>query len=432
VLCGQQAGIAEGLVDWSPVAAALKLDQAEFARRVVAAMPLIVRRGLDHAAAERIAQRLQAMQMYARVVPDDSQLAYVRREQGTAGPVPYSALHDFIVAGDSWRLRGSNDWQPWPAVVDNEPAPAALPDLEQVEHREAAQPVDEPAEEFFNESIDDAVEPATETLDEPAAWSPAPADEPEFSTPVAPPADQFPPEHELANEFLSEEHDSSTPLPPPLPEQSSADDLPTPAFAEADAVTLAANSDTPELEDALINPSDEDAASIEAGADAIADPEATYETPPPRSRTGLLIGLLILAGLAYWAYSHWISDTSGGVPPTPTTMVQPTKTAPTVLPAPPTSVAADLAITPASASSSPATTISAADAPVPVESVPASATSAPAAASSATAPASSASAKAPATATSSAAAPAAAGSTIPAPPAPITAAPASESATPQS
>ena len=118
VLCGLRAGAPDETSAWQPVAAALKLDHAEFERRIVAALPRIVRRELDLATAQRIAQVLQALQVDARVLPDDPQLVYVERAGASRGPLPQSSLEEFIQPGESFRRRGSATWQPWPEPRD--------------------------------------------------------------------------------------------------------------------------------------------------------------------------------------------------------------------------------------------------------------------------------------------------------------------------
>jgi uncharacterized protein YecT (DUF1311 family) len=98
---------------WAPISAAFKLDEASFAQRVLAAMPLIVRQNLDEPAAEKLAERLHASGISARVEPEDTQLAYFEREGTTRGPVPSSALRKFIRSQERYRLSGEKDWKVW-------------------------------------------------------------------------------------------------------------------------------------------------------------------------------------------------------------------------------------------------------------------------------------------------------------------------------
>lgn len=122
VISGLQAGVVDSFATWAPVAAAFKLNEADFAQHVVAALPLIVRQHLDQAAADRLVQQLQAMKIAALVVPDDDQLVYLMRAGTTRGPLPLSALDLFVQPGESYRLRDSQQWLGC-AAASQPPAP---------------------------------------------------------------------------------------------------------------------------------------------------------------------------------------------------------------------------------------------------------------------------------------------------------------------
>lgn len=101
---------------WAPIASSLRLDEATFATRVLAALPLIVRRGLDQVAAARLVDNLEQAGVDACTVPDDAQLAYLEREGSTRGPVPLSALAQFIQPDERYRLRDTQEWKTWPSA----------------------------------------------------------------------------------------------------------------------------------------------------------------------------------------------------------------------------------------------------------------------------------------------------------------------------
>jgi S-DNA-T family DNA segregation ATPase FtsK/SpoIIIE len=287
VLCGLQAGVSEESAAWSPVVAALKLNQAEFAQRVIASLPLIVRQDLDQASAERIVELLRAMQADARALPDDGQLVYIRHAQAVCGPLPQSALGDFIEAGDAYQVRGSSAWLAWPAPADEESMATDADDLQDASASTA----------FADEPIEYPAEASHETL------SPHPSSDDEHDATIGTATDA--PAH---TSFATAVKEPSHIWPPPLPESSSAQDQAPETIAEMpadpDESTVAG-----EAADELINPLDETAISTDPGAD-VSPMEVTADaTPPTRSRGTRLILLLVLAGMAYWAYNHWTADT---------------------------------------------------------------------------------------------------------------------------
>lgn len=108
------------------MATALRMEHDEFFRRVVAALPRIVRQQLDRSSAERIAQLLQGLHVDARALPSDEQLVYIERDGSSRGPLPRSALDAFIAPGESYRLHGSLAWQIWPEPLEHESSPRRL------------------------------------------------------------------------------------------------------------------------------------------------------------------------------------------------------------------------------------------------------------------------------------------------------------------
>ncbi|MEO6800370.1 MAG: hypothetical protein ABI178_10580 [Rhodanobacter sp.] len=401
VLCGLQAGTSDEAAAWQPVAAALKLDLAEFEQRVVDALPRIVRQDLDQDTANRIAHLLHAMHVDARVLPDDPQLAYIERAGAGFGPLPWSSLGDFIRPGESYRLYGSTTWQPWvvPVVqasvasndevgdVDDAP-PSASTDDGQVNNMPAPPPAD-----VVSESIDAAAGDTTGgTIDEPQHATTA-SDEPLHFSEIAP--------LEHASHGTASELDAAAP--------AHDDDLENPPQPAPEPDAPGAHDSTPA--------------------------ELAETSAPRRSRTGRLVLLVVLAALAVWAYRYWTANTRVAPPPGMVEAIQPSgvdpgRTTPparvvhrvdsTIPPASPVS-AAVAASTPASATT--------ASAPAVAGSTPAPAASASMPAAAASTPAPATSARAPAQSVTSAL-PASAGTIMSAKPAPAAARSANTPATP--
>jgi len=338
VVCGLRAGASDEASTWAPVAAALRMEHDEFSRRVVAALPRIVRQQLDRSSAERIAQLLQGLHVDAHALPGDEELAYIDRDGSSRGPLPRSALDAFIAPGESYRLHGSLAWQIWPEPLEYESSPPPAQAFDEV----MAAPVDE-------------------------AFAAAPAE----------PLDDEPPAPAAVS--------ASPGLPPPLPTASS------PA-----AVEPPVPGDELATDDALVNPSSDEPV---GEADVAAPPAETTSHPPRRSRLGRMLLLLALVGVAAWAYLNWGADTHVDDSP-PAAAVGHAQPANSTTAAAAAAAATSAAAAPAMAASTP--TASASSTPAAATSVPASGgtaalpaaaatTAAPAAASSA-APAASASA----------------------------------------
>jgi hypothetical protein len=364
VLCGLQAGATDDASAWRPVAAALKLDQDDFARRVVAALPRVVRRELDQTTAERVAQLLQAMHVDARALPDDRQLAYIDRAGTTRGPLPQSSLDEFIQPGESYRLRGDTTWSPWPVPVDHaatatatidhenidETTPSSTPDDGDINDTPARSPTDSAHGDggsVPDELSDDAYgEPphATSTSWSPDTWN-------DLDDTAAEP---------LAAATRDE---ASHATPPPVPAPAPPDD------PETAAPTV--DSGEAGHDGSLIDPPQETPASDDPESFAPMAPEAVEAGTPAPSRAGRLVVLLVLAGLAAWAYFHWIAGThvsglpavpaairpsksSSGQPATPTPSASAAKAASTTHPA----AAASAVATPASTTATPPATAS--------------------------------------------------------------------------
>lgn len=212
VISGLQAGVVDSFATWAPVAAAFKLDEADFAQHVVAALPLIVRQHLDQAAADKLVQQLQAMKIAALVVPDDDQLVYLMRAGTTRGPLPLSALDLFVQPGESYRLRDSQQWLGC-AAVSQTPAPI-LPTVT---------PTSTPA---------DAVLPKAAVPPLPIAVSSGPPPAPNVIVPAAMETDNFleqPPPLPAAPaatppplDSLAAHQDIPPPLPPPFSDAAEA------------------------------------------------------------------------------------------------------------------------------------------------------------------------------------------------------------------
>lgn len=125
ILSGRLPGDKDDATVWAPLKAAFKLEDATFSQRVLSAVPLIVRQKLDEAAANNLVQKMQASGIDAAAAQDDPQLAYFERGDTRRGPVPRSALGNFILPGERYRLRGEQDWNVWASSVSlDEPLPA--------------------------------------------------------------------------------------------------------------------------------------------------------------------------------------------------------------------------------------------------------------------------------------------------------------------
>ena len=369
VLCGLQAGAPEDAVAWQPVAAALKLDHDEFEQRVVAALPRIVRQDLDRVTADRVAQLLHAIHVDARVLPDDSQLAYIELVGASCGPLPRSSLGDFIQPGESYRLYGSTTWQLWPAPVDEESSAVA-----------AVDPGD----------VDDA----TPAFDEP----------------------------DHTNDIAREEEapDAVTGLPDPMPPAVQPSSTAEP-FGDIDGTAPGPDATAPADDDDLIHPPPVTPAPDAPDAAEPVSAEFTPAAATGRSRTGRLVLLVVVVALAVWAYRYWTENTPVVAPPVAAGAIQPAgaDAGPST---PPARVVAGADATPRPASQVSAAVAGSTPAPATTAVAPASAGSTPRPAASTIAPSVAASTPAPAATIQAPAAsvtamlPASAGTAMPAPP----------------
>ncbi len=468
VMYGLQAEASDEPSAWLPVAAALKLDQPEFERRVVAALPRIVRTKLDQATAERIAQLLQAMHVDARVLPDDPQLAYIDRAGAICGPLPQSSLGDFIQPGESYRLRGDTAWQVWlepePEPVEQAPIASSTLTIE----FDDLDDIDDAAP--WLSAGDEAVDamPTSETLDEvgdPTSDELAASadDESQQAMSTPPHFEDEDDSSDTTQEVLPTDADDGEPhrvMPPPLPPAPTVQDEPE-AEPSGDPEAAASDADVDRsidhgsmdhgsMDDGSMGDDsmdesdltgDETLSTVEADASTTTAPETAEAHAPRRSRAGRLIVLLVLVVLAMWAYRHWISDTRVEGSPAASTVTEPADPAsgqpaapgPMVpgsdfMPAPvsgasvaPAASSSDVA----AATSTPAPAVTTA---VLTNAVPSGATTASPVASSTPAPATTDTAAATATADSPGRLPASAGTILPAPSAPATAAEATEPA----
>lgn len=108
------------------LAAAFEMDDATFLAKVWLRAPLIIRRGLDAETARQQLARLAALGATGEVLPDETLLLWLRRNERTLGPLPGSSLDRFARSGDRWCHEGSGDWQPYRA--ENTTLPPPLPE----------------------------------------------------------------------------------------------------------------------------------------------------------------------------------------------------------------------------------------------------------------------------------------------------------------
>jgi len=316
VICGLQAGASDDASAWRPVAVALKLDQDDFARRVVAALPRIVRRGLDQATAERVVQLLQAMHVDARALPDDRQLVYIDRNGTTRGPLPQSSLDEFIQPGESYRLHGGTAWLPWPIPVDHA-ATAATIDLEGIDETGPSPAPDDGDISDWSTPGDSAHGDGGSAPDELAGSADG---EPPHATTTPPSPDTWNDFGDAAEEPLEavSGDEARHAMPPLLPV------MPTPPDNLGITVP-AVDSEEPAHDDSLIDPPQETRASDDPESFMPMTPEAVAAAAPAPSRAGRLVVLLVLVGLAVWAYFHWTADTRVSESPAVPAATRPSK-----------------------------------------------------------------------------------------------------------
>lgn len=106
------------------LAEAFAMDPESFRSKVWERTPLIIRRALGEQMAAAQAARLESLGAVALVLPDATELIWLRRGNRTLGPLPSHALAQFARAGDRWCRDGAADWQPYPS-----PSPAVPPPL---------------------------------------------------------------------------------------------------------------------------------------------------------------------------------------------------------------------------------------------------------------------------------------------------------------
>lgn len=226
IISGRLPGDKDDSAVWAPIAKGFKLDGTAFAERVLPRLPLIVKQGLDQAAARALADQLRATGVDAKPFPDDTQPALFERDGQTKGPIPYASLGDFVHVGERYRLRNDADWSIWTGGAEPDPPLFSL---------------DEPSMDTIPPA---SVQTAQQTVSPVLGFHPAatPEDEPpplpgeEILSPASalwsgwvPPKPDFPPDDETPPPFPDE-------VIPPRPgswdqrqSQASAD---TPPFIE--------------------------------------------------------------------------------------------------------------------------------------------------------------------------------------------------------
>ena len=109
------------------MAEAFGMEGTDFRKRVFERAPLLIRRSLDHDAAQAQAAQLEAMGVEAHAVPDDAPLVWLLREGQVRGPLPESSLPAYAQPGDQWCHDGGQQWFPWSAPDPRDPLPPPLP-----------------------------------------------------------------------------------------------------------------------------------------------------------------------------------------------------------------------------------------------------------------------------------------------------------------
>jgi hypothetical protein len=108
------------------LAAAFGMEMSGFRERVFKRTPLIIRRGLDPAAAEAQVAQLRALGVEAESLPDSDALVWLRREQQVRGPIPEAALPRYAQPGDTWCHDGGQQWFAWQPGADEASLPPPL------------------------------------------------------------------------------------------------------------------------------------------------------------------------------------------------------------------------------------------------------------------------------------------------------------------
>ncbi len=108
------------------LAAAFGMEMSGFRERVFERAPLIIRRGLDPAAADAQVAQLRALGVEAESLPDSEALVWLRRGQQVCGPIPEAALARYALPGDQWCHDGGQQWFAWQPVANEAPLPPPL------------------------------------------------------------------------------------------------------------------------------------------------------------------------------------------------------------------------------------------------------------------------------------------------------------------
>jgi len=109
------------------MAEAFGMQDADFRQRVFERAPLLIRRGLELAAAQTQAAQLEGMGVEARPEPDQAALVWLLRAGQTRGPLPEAALDRYAEPGDQWCHDGGQQWFAWSPAASGEPLPPPLP-----------------------------------------------------------------------------------------------------------------------------------------------------------------------------------------------------------------------------------------------------------------------------------------------------------------
>lgn len=109
------------------MAEAFGMEGTDFRKRVFEHAPLLIRRGLDLAAAQAQATQLDGMGVEAQPEPDDAPLVWLLRAGQVRGPLPETALARYAGPGDQWCHDGGQQWFPWsPSGAGDLPPPMPI------------------------------------------------------------------------------------------------------------------------------------------------------------------------------------------------------------------------------------------------------------------------------------------------------------------
>lgn len=139
VIAGRLPGVEDDHVVWAAIARGFRVEPAEFVAKTLPRLPMVVKQGLEQAAATAMTESLTRLGIDARAFEESGELALFERDGATKGPVPFASLGAFIHAGERYRRQGEGNWSTWTVPASGaEPGPAPPPPLAPFEKIDAS------------------------------------------------------------------------------------------------------------------------------------------------------------------------------------------------------------------------------------------------------------------------------------------------------